>query len=106
MLFAKYCPHLPLLFLQAQTDMRKEGLKIECPEKARGGYKLITGKEYANPSLLKNQPRWRMDFFQKYPTTLDVYNNAPQHIRLDPTYCPFPRKRTWGQFFSTSHLPR
>ena len=71
-----------------QTDMRKEGLRIECPEKERGGYKLITGEEYANPRLLKNKPRWRMDFFQKHPTTLDVYNKGGRVFLSETPYHP------------------
>ncbi|MCO5601470.1 hypothetical protein L7F22_055591 [Adiantum nelumboides] len=43
-LFTKYQPHVPLLFMKAQHEIRKESLKVNYPSKETGGHKPITGR--------------------------------------------------------------
>ena len=51
-LFTTFTPHIPLLFMQVQDDIRRERLKMKCPEKEVGGFKALTDADFSNPGAM------------------------------------------------------
>ena len=47
---------------------------------------------------MQNQPEWRLGWFRKYPQSKSAYARAPRNLRVDPTFCPVRRRRTWEEF--------
>ena len=47
---------------------------------------------------MKNHPVWRRNFFKKYPMSRMFYAQASRDLRVDPTFYPWRRRRTWGDF--------
>ena len=47
-----------------------------------------------------------MDYFEKHPRSLEIYSLAPVRRRIDPTYCPLPRRHTWSEFYDVTHAGR
>ena len=46
---------------------------------------------------MQNQPNWRKKFIVKYKTIED-YAEAPRELRIDPYFCPVPRRYTWLEY--------
>ena len=55
-------------------------------------------KDYKVMDIEKNQPRWRQTWFTRNPMHKLHYVNAPQDLRIDPTFCPIHRRRDWENF--------
>ena len=55
-------------------------------------------KDYEVIDIETNQPRWRHTWFTKNQMHKLHYINAPQDLRIDPTFCPIQRRRDWDTF--------
>lgn len=38
------------------------------------------------------------ELFKKYPASRTFYAQAPRELRVDPVFCPWRRRQTWGDF--------
>ena len=103
-IFRAMLPHTPLPFMQVQEAIQQEALKPNCPEKELGGFRALKAEDFTNPGAMKNQPRWRLRFFPANAQALITYHHALLRRRIDPTYCPIPRRRTWARFFDVRQI--
>ena len=46
---------------------------------------------------MDKQPQWRFQFLARW-RTIQEYKEAPRSLRIDPSFCPVPRRYTWEQF--------
>lgn len=46
---------------------------------------------------MRNQPDWRKKFIAKY-RTIEDYAEVPRELRIDPCFCPVPRRYTWPTY--------
>ena len=97
-------PHIPLPLMQIQETMQQQSLRPKCPDREMGGFRALTAADFANPGAMKNQPQWRLRFFTKNPQSLITYHHAPLRRRIDPTFCPIPRRRTWSRFYDVRQI--
>ena len=93
-----HTPTLPLPLLKLESEACAIKLKPDCPEEETGGYAEVNVDEWRNPKTLQHQPNWRRNWFRKHPSTINAYAQAPRELRINPTFCPCIRKRSWPQF--------
>ena len=94
------------LYCSCKYKMRlaDKNLAIKCPSREVGGFRVVTGTKSADTGAMINQPWWRLQFFQQNPHAIITYSHAPQRRRVDPTFCPIPRRRTWSRFFDIKQI--
>ena len=91
-------PQLPLPILKLQVKMLKTKLLPQCPTNELGGYAEVPIKDYEVMDIELNQPKWRKTWMTHSKFHKLHYVNAPQEIRIDPTFCPVRRRRDWATF--------
>lgn len=93
-----HTPTLPLPLLKLESAALEEKLKPECSEEELGGYAEIDLTQWRSPTLFKNQPSWRIRWFEKHPASINTYAQAPRELWINPVFCPCIRKHLWPQF--------
>ena len=46
---------------------------------------------------MDKQPQWRFEFLARW-RTIKEYKEASRSLRINPSFCPVPRRYTWKQF--------
>ena len=46
---------------------------------------------------MEKQPSWHFHFIEKWQT-IKEYKEAPQELRINPTFCSVPCRYSWAQF--------
>ena len=91
-------PTLPYPLLKLECQMLKQKLLPQCDRNELGGYEGIPVNEYEILDIENNQPRWRKTWLGRHKVFKLHYVRAPQHIRMDPTFCPKRRRRDWETY--------
>lgn len=61
-----------------------------------GGYEEVNTERWQVASIMKNQPEWRKKCLAKYKN-IKEYAATPRELRIDPTFCPTPRRYSWEE---------
>ena len=93
-----HLPTLPYPLLKLEVKLLKQTLLPQCPINELGGYQQVPIKDYEVIDIETNQPRWRQTWFTRNPMHKLHYVNAPQDVRIDPTFCPIHRRRDWENY--------
>ena len=48
--------------------------------------------------MLAHQPKWRINWFRKYPNNIIPYGQTPRDLWVNLVYCPCLRRRPWHVF--------
>lgn len=91
-------PLIPYALLKHELIKTKERLTIDCRKEELGGYQEISLDQWMTKANMQNQPKWRLGWFRRYPTSCTTYALAPRELRIDPLYCPVRRRRTWEAY--------
>ena len=86
-----HLPTLPLPLLKQEVQFMKKKYKPECSVNELGGYDNVLVMEYKVIEIERNQPNWRVNWLCRYPKNKYFYLDAPQELRIDPTFCPIRR---------------
>ena len=62
------------------------------------GIQEIDVKDWKRPEKLEHQPKWRLNWFKKHPTTINADALAPRELQTNVVFCPCICKRSWTQF--------
>lgn len=93
-----HMPSLPYPLLKQEVYMVKKQYLPQCPIDQLGGYSQVRLEDWEVSDIMTNQPTWRARWFHIRPKDRIFYLNAPQELRIDPTFCPIKRRRTWENF--------
>ena len=93
-----HLPTLPYPLLKLEVELLKQTLLPQCPLNEMGGYQQVPIKDYEVMDIEKNHPKWRQMWFTKNPMHKLHYVNAPQDLRIDPTFFPIQRRRDWDTY--------
>ena len=66
-------------------------------EELKPGYQEIDVDKWQVKEVMDKQPQWRFQFLARW-RTIQEYKEAPRSLRIDPSFCPVPRRYTWEQF--------
>ena len=82
--------------LQVKIDKEYADWEFAHPEQTRGGYK--DGAKAHSKEVMEVQPSWRLKWFRQKDGVRKIYTDSPRQYRIDPTYCPTPRRYSWADF--------
>ena len=82
--------------LQVKIDKEYADWEFAHPEETRGGYK--DGAKAHSKDVMEVQPIWRLKWFKQKDGVKKIYIDSPRQYRIDPTYCPTPRRYSWADF--------
>jgi len=85
----------PEIFVK--IGMEWEQWEYDHPEHTRGGYN-INPEVLLSKEMMENQPEWQKEWMRRTEGALEIYRNSPRHLRVDPTFCPCPRRYSWEEF--------
>lgn len=88
----------PIYVMELESKKKFEQYFEDFPnDEDKPGYKEINPDRWQIREVLHGQPDWRLIFLGRYRTSRD-YAAAPRHLRIDPTFCPMPRRYTWPDY--------
>ena len=94
------------LLLKQEVQLLKQSLLPQCPTNELRGYQGIPIKDFKVMEIEKNQPKWRQVWLHRDKLFKLHYVTAPQHVHIDPTFCPIRHRRDWETFERIKHNNR
>ena len=91
-------PTLPYSLLKRECELYVQKNLVSDDPTQVGGYNEVTDEAFNTSAFNKMQPLWRRRWFKEYPTQLAWYKRAPKALRIDPSYCPIKRRKTWEDY--------
>ena len=83
--------------IKMKTKAAWEDWEASHPEMFRAGY-LADPRHLRSEAIMKDQLKWRLEWFKAHPETIKIYAESPQELRIDPSYCPWERRYSWDEY--------
>ena len=85
----------PLIKMKIKAQW--EDWEASHPEMGRAGCSA-NPKKLNSREIMEGQLEWRKEWFRQVPSSLKIYAQSPQEMRIDPSFCPCERRYSWEEF--------
>ena len=82
----------PIYVMRLELQKQFEQWHRDNPEdEKKPGYNPINLDRWQIKEVIENQPSWCIRFIGTFKT-IENYAEAPRELKIDPTFCPTPRR--------------